>query len=787
MKEIHDVPAPAGSWAILDALSEPALVVDAASFCVLAVNSRLCREFGIASAEWCHRPLDRLARISTRDSSRLYSILADGGDPVTVEAALPSRGAEVTVALTLSRFQEGERGLGLALLRSGVAGTSRSTGNLSSRLRKLFDHSNDIIFTYDTDGRLTSINPAGLNVFGFTLDEMVGQPLSLIADRDSLRETIQKYRSLFETGKPTPGFELRCYTKNRESIWIELSVLRLMENGADLGALGMGRDVTERKRAEQAMLDSQRRLREQKTALSRVIDQNPYAIALWKTDGEMRQCNNAFVRLIGIVPGAGYNLLRDPQAIEAGVQDAFDRALNGETVFLERAKYDVARYPGSRAPSKPVRFSLTLFPVVDSQDCPVQIVTIFQDLARQIEERAARELLEAQLRQAQKMEAIGTLAGGVAHDFNNLLTGVIGYLDIIRAEAAPELHSYVNKAEKAAQRACELTRQLLAYARKNRMEIIAHDMNSTLAEVAALVAKTIDPRIAVKVEPSNEPATVLADPGQMNQVLMNLCINAGDAVKDRLEAQPHGERWKPSIRVRNRRVYVKPEARLRTGAGGRREGWFSCLSVFDTGTGMDPETRPRIFDPFFTTKPVGRGTGLGLATIFGIVSQHEGWIDVLSKPGTGSLFRVYLPLVDAEPEVPSDAAASVRVPGGKETVLLVDDEETIRELGRDILEGRGYRVMVAADGDEALTLFREKHPEIDLVLLDLAMPRLSGQELLPFLKELAPSVPVIASSGYSPEGETRALLENGVVAFVEKPYHAFDLLRAVRQACDGVS
>jgi CheY-like chemotaxis protein len=315
------------------------------------------------------------------------------------------------------------------------------------------------------------------------------------------------------------------------------------------------------------------------------------------------------------------------------------------------------------------------------------------------------------------------------------------------------------------------------------MEIIAHDLNATLTEVAALVRKSIDPRIVFQIEPSPEFATVLADPGQMNQVLMNLCINARDAVTERLDRDGHGSNWTPLIRVRNRRVFVRPD--FRSHAGGRREGWFNCLSVVDTGVGMDADTRSRIFDPFFTTKPVGRGTGLGLATIFGIVSQHEGWIDVLSKPGKGSGFRVYLPLVDAVPQIPSDAAASVRVPGGDETILLIDDEETIRDLGRDILEGRGYRVLVAADGEEAYGLFSEWHAEIDLVLLDLAMPRLSGHELLPRLKALSPMIPVIASSGFSPEEETRSLLENGVAAFVEKPYHAFDLLRAVRRVIDG--
>jgi two-component system, cell cycle sensor histidine kinase and response regulator CckA len=371
----------------------------------------------------------------------------------------------------------------------------------------------------------------------------------------------------------------------------------------------------------------------------------------------------------------------------------------------------------------------------------------------------------------------------VAHDFNNLLTGVLGYLDMIRSSADPEIDEYARKAERAAQRACDLTRQLLAYARKTRRELIVHDLNHTLSEVAALIEKTIDPRIDLKIEAGPEAVAVLADPGQMNQVLMNLCINARDAVVDVLEMGGRGAGWRPQIQIRSARVELDDNyPRLHPDA---RAGEFSCLSVIDNGAGMDAATRARIFDPFFTTKPVGSGTGLGLATLFGIVTQHEGWIEVVSERGMGSIFRVFLPRVDALPEIPSEAAASLRIQGGSETILLVDDEEMIRELGRDILEGKGYRVVLAEDGQKALEAFEREGDSIDLVILDLAMPRLSGREVAPRLRSLRPEVRILTSSGYAADDATVALKSNGICGFVEKPYHTFDLLRAVRRALDS--
>jgi two-component system, cell cycle sensor histidine kinase and response regulator CckA len=235
---------------------------------------------------------------------------------------------------------------------------------------------------------------------------------------------------------------------------------------------------------------------------------------------------------------------------------------------------------------------MILFPVIDADGRPLHMVTIFEDLARELEERAARETLEAQLRHAQKMEAIGTLAGGVAHDFNNLLTGVIGYLEMIRTTADPEIDDYARKAERAAQRACDLTRQLLAYARKTRRELIVHDLNHTLSEVAALIEKTIDPRIELQIEVSPEPVAVLADPGQMNQVLMNLCINARDAVLDAMEGGRRVPGWRPQIQIRCAPVVIDA-ARARRHPDARA-GTFNCLSVIDNGVGWT-RARERAF------------------------------------------------------------------------------------------------------------------------------------------------------------------------------------------------
>jgi len=372
--------------------------------------------------------------------------------------------------------------------------------------------------------------------------------------------------------------------------------------------------------------------------------------------------------------------------------------------------------------------------------------------------------LEAHVHQASKMDAIGQLAGGIAHDFNNLLTAILGNLELLLMRAAAGAdRDLVAAAQSAAVRAGGLTQRLLGFSRRHQLDWRPTDLNALTGEVVALLGRTIDPLIRIETHLAPDVGPVLADPTQLNQVLMNLCLNARDAING------------PGL--------ITIETTRASGADVRaanRAGEFVRLRVSDTGAGMPAEVKARIYEPFFTTKEVGKGTGLGLAMVFAIVRQHKGWIECASEPGAGTRFDVFLPRTESPRAVPTATAATPsRV--GQETVLVVDDEELIRDLAALTLEGRGYRVLRAADGQQAVDVYAANKDCIDLVLLDLTMPVLSGHEAFRRIVELNPRAQVLFASGYAVEQLTE--LEKELMAgFVKKPYRPNELLLAVEVA-----
>ncbi len=410
-------------------------------------------------------------------------------------------------------------------------------------------------------------------------------------------------------------------------------------------------------------------------------------------------------------------------------------------------------------------FRIVKTPVKDDDGRMVGVLGIFWDVTEQ-------RHLEAQLRQAQKMEAVGQLAGGVAHDFNNLLTAILGNIALTlgslpETEPSREL---LLAAENAAVRASELTNRLLGFSRQTILRPQPTNLHTCIEETVRILRRTIDPRITLEVHTAPELWTVQADPCQMNQVLMNLCLNARDAM-------PDGGR----LLLETENVVLSEEyARAHLQA---RPGSFVRLAVQDTGHGILPEIRSRIFEPFFTTKGPGKGTGLGLAMVFGIIQQHQGWIDCSSEVNQGTCFSVYLPRHGQVSAPGSSPARAKRPAGGNETILLADDEPSIRTLGRTILQRYGYRVVLAEDGQEAVELFQREKERIDLVILDLTMPRLSGHDAFRQLLDIDPKTRVLFASGYSAEHVSAAEHER-ILGFVSKPYRPDDLAHMVRAALD---
>jgi signal transduction histidine kinase len=387
------------------------------------------------------------------------------------------------------------------------------------------------------------------------------------------------------------------------------------------------------------------------------------------------------------------------------------------------------------------------------------------------------KLREVQLIEAQKMEAIGTLAAGIAHDFNNLLMALQGNTSLLLLDI-DEDHDHFDKLkniEKQIRQASKLTGQLLGYARKGRYEIKPIEINQVVAETLDTFCRT-QKQLTLHIDICEEDTQIEGDKGQVQQALLNLYVNAADAMPK------GGTLWVQSQVVEHTtmtgKVY-KPKG-----------GSYVRLTIRDTGVGMTPEIMERIFDPFFTTKEMGRGTGLGLASVYGIIKGHGGYIDVESKEGQGTTFYLYLPCIKREAEeAPSLDADSVSMMLSEkgETILLVDDEDVIREVGKDMLTAMGYNVMLATDGRRAIEIYRRHKDEIHLVLLDMVMPRLSGQQVYKRLRELDPNVKVLLSSGYSLDSEAAEIMDQGCNGFIQKPFNINALSKALRSIIDPVA
>jgi len=399
-----------------------------------------------------------------------------------------------------------------------------------------------------------------------------------------------------------------------------------------------------------------------------------------------------------------------------------------------------------------------------------------KDLHREIAEREAAEdaraELEGQLRQAQKMEAVGQLAGGVAHDFNNLLQAILGYVDLALAEL-PANHTVsagLMEVRQAAERAAALTRQLLTLGRREAMRPERLDLNILIANLMNLLRRVIGEQIELVVYAEPDIGSVYADPGQIEQVLMNLCLNARDAM-------PEGGR----LTIATEPLVV--DSQYQAAHPWTREGRFAQISVADTGVGMDEEVLQRVFEPFYTTKGREESTGLGLAMVYGIIRQHEGLITVQSEPGVGTVFRIALP-VSTRPVAEAEKTVwPEQVEGGDETILLAEDDELVRNLTVNVLQSAGYTVLVAADGAEAIELLGERASEVQLALLDVVMPKAGGIQVRDALMDIDPTIPVLFISGYSYEAMPSGLAPEGS-RLIQKPYHTIDLLRQVRQLLD---
>ncbi len=522
----------------------------------------------------------------------------------------------------------------------------------------------------------------------------------------------------------------------------------------------------------QKLHNEQQKLKISEEQFKTFFESSPDGIAIATEDGVILSANLSFremfqLRMEDIRKIKAYELYDRPPERDALLATLFEVGMvrNEEIVFNKK--------DGTKM-SALISMNLIRKGVMGEDDALKQETVLILAVIKDISDKKA---VEKQLVQAQKMESIGMLAGGVAHDFNNLLTGVMGYANLIEIETPGEttVNGYAQVIKKTAARGSELTGKLLAFARGGKYQPEEMDVNATVEEVLSILKHTIDKKIAIVRELAQDLHAVKADAGQLNQVLLNLCVNARDSMAA-------AESCTLTVRTYNIRL---DEKHFVTGDISI-PGEYTVVSVADTGTGIDQALLSKIFDPFFSTKKQGEGTGLGLSMVYGIVKSHNGYIDIVSEPGNGSSFDVYLPSLchrHDRGDIVSVAETCLNpeeLRGGSETILLIEDEELIRNFCSTLLKQTGYNVLQAEDGVSAVSLYGELREDIDLVLLDMILPNKNGPEVFYELMAMNPDVKVILVSGYCIDSRSEQLLKDGAITFVQKPYEIEKLLDVIR-------
>ena len=411
----------------------------------------------------------------------------------------------------------------------------------------------------------------------------------------------------------------------------------------------------------------------------------------------------------------------------------------------------------------PTDYSLS--PVLDTHGHVTGLVVCCRDITEQVR-------LEEELRQSVKMDAIGKLAGGIAHDFNNLLTGILGYAELLHAEAEPgsTVHEAAKTIQSAANRAAELTQKLLGFARKGKHQVMPVDVHDIMHDVVALLGRVLDQRVRLTLDFQAEQSTVMGDPTQMQQIFMNLAVNARDAMPEGGDLSFHSSTVSLDDTARVTRRRLAP-------------GDYLAIEVADTGCGMPDDVLERIFDPFFTTKSAGEGIGLGLSMVYGIIENHGGSIDVSSQCGHGTTFTVLLPLNDQrQAQVAAEEARAHHARDTAGCILLVDDEPVVRKAAGRMIESLGYEVVIATGGQEAADYYRPNADRVALVIIDMAMPGMDGRECFRAMRQVNPHVKAILSSGYGQDGRAQQILDDGILCFVQKPFRMEALADAIEKA-----
>ncbi len=638
--------------------------------------------------------------------------------------------------------------------RAGLALAEAELRRSELRFRELFESSPDAIFVEDLAGNVLDVNRSACELHALKREELVGKnaihdlvpPASRAAAAANFQKLVDGQVSWIE------GESRRA---DGRSVPVEIRVVKI-EFDARPALLFHVRDLTARRNTEVA-------LRSSESLFHSVWDNSLDGMRLTDKDGIIIAVNRAFCQLVGLTAA---QLEGQPFTIIYGTNANAETMLKNhrhdfsKTALDHRRERDFPLHDG-----RAVRFEIS-DSFVESGGNLRLLLSIFRDITMQ-------RRLEDQLRQSQKMEAIGQLAGGIAHDFNNILTVILGHASLLAmSDLDEDTIQSARQIKHASERAAALTSQLLAFGRKQIFNPRPVDLNRILGKMSDMIARLVGEDIDLQLNFSGEPALVEADTSMMEQVVLNLSVNSRDAM-------PKGGEMK--IRIAHREI---TEAQARHSAEARA-GRFVCLSHTDTGGGIPPENISRIFEPFFTTKELGKGTGLGLATVYGIVKQHHGWIDIESTLGHGTTFHIFLPATTTAAVEPEHFDTQFRARGGAETILVVEDERDLREMVARTLNRQGYRVFQAVDGPTALDIWEKYRDQISLVFSDVVMPGgMNGRELAERIWKDKPAQKIIFSTGYGTDALGKDFHLDPQLNYLPKPYLPQQLALLIRRYLD---
>ncbi len=740
---------------VVETAADAIISVNSAGF-IIDWNQAAEKIYGYTAEEIIGKPANTILpeRLHVRDSKQMNAAVQQGTGRILLNrregVGLRRDGSEFPTEVSQSIWKSGDEVFATGIVRD-ITERKKAEKSLlerEERLRAIVETAVDGIITSDSTGMIVFWNPAAEKMYGYTADEIVGKNVSLLLPERFLQIEEEGFSHALQSKSTQTNIESIGLKKDGSEFAVEVARAVWSSEG-ELFATAIVRDITERKNAERDRM-----------LLSSVIEQAHENILIMDARGTIVYINPAVAKQIHkpadeILGKNGFQAsgsIYDPQSFKTIYEQ-----LQGGSAWTGVLNYKIGE-------GKIASIEQTLSPVLDAEGRLTSILSISRDISHE-------KYLEEQLRQSQKMEAIGTLAGGIAHDFNNILAAILGYTELALMDVprdsitAGRLHHVISSCD----RARSLVKQILTFSRKSSQAPIPFKISSIIKEVIQLLRASLPSTIEIRQEIRAEDAVVRADPTQLHQLIINLCTNAAQAMEE-----------SGGILTISQEACGRTEDDM-AGCYDLPPGAYVRLTVLDTGPGIAPDIKEKIFEPFFTTKVVGKGTGMGLAVAHGIAKSYGGCIHVDSEPGKGAAFHVLLPRIDEElPEVVSHQPAAI--PRGSGTILFVDDEETVMQIGHNMLEALGYTVFSTSSSVRAIEMFSADPGRFDCVITDMTMPHIRGDELALRLLALRPELPIILCTGFSEKISEEQALKMGIRAFLLKPFSMENLGLTLQEA-----